>query len=463
MSVSFRDPDGFVQDDGQRIQRFIRPESAAATKDFLGSALYQSLVAAGQLIPAQDLQTKADGSLQLSHPRVPLPSYAFEWTPAMLADAALLTLDIQAAAWAAGWTLKDAAASNVLFDNCRAVFCDLLSFRRREEADQAGWVAYGQFVRNFVLPLLAVGKFGRTPRDVFLASRDGLRASEVAPFLPWHSHLGLSMLLHVSLPAWFERRRITSRANAAKPGSGTASRPGRHDASDWLLGDLRKFVQRLRQQRGATTSWSHYTENREHYGNSELGSKCAAVKAVLDGGHFSRVLDIGANSGEFSRLAVAAGCSVVALDNDLSALDELHQRAAQEGLPIQCLHANFARPTPATGWRNGETMGLAQRLRGQFDLVLMLAVIHHLAVSERLPLAQVFEEVAGHCSHSLLIEFVPLSDPRFIEIAGPNIELYKHWSLDGFIAAALPWFRLVRSLPIAGGSERQLLLLEKTA
>jgi len=463
MSVSFRDPDGFVEDNGKQIRRFIRSESTAATKDFLSSELYRSLVAADQLIPAQDSTEQDDGSLVLSHPRVPLPSYAFEWTPSMLADAALLTLNIQTTAWAAGWTLKDAAASNVLFDNGRAVFCDLLSFRRRQDSDEAGWVAYGQFIRNFVLPLLAVGKLGRTPRDVFLASRDGLRASEIAPFLPWHSHMGLSMWLHVSLPAWFEHRRITRPASTAKSGATATGQARRNDAANWLLRDLAKFVQRLRAQRSATTSWSHYTENREHYGDSELGSKRTAVKAVLDEGQFSRVLDIGANSGEFSLLAVAAGCSVAALDDDLSALDQLHQHAVRAKLPVQCLHANFARPTPPTGWRCGETLSLSQRLQGQFDLVLMLAVIHHLVVSERLPLEQVFEVVSGYCSHRLLIEFVPLADPRFIEIAGPNIKLYEHWSLDRFIAAAAPWFKLVRAMPIAGGSERQLLLLEKTS
>jgi SAM-dependent methyltransferase len=464
MNLSFRDPDGFVQDNGANIVRHVRAKSAQSVQDLLDSALYQTLVSAGQLIPAGNVQLQDDGSLQIQHPRVPLPSYAFEWTPSMLADAALLTLSIQTAAWTSGWTLKDAAASNVLFDHGRAVFCDLLSFRRRQASDAAGWVGYGQFIRNFVLPLLAVRKLGRTPRDVFLASRDGLRASEIAPFLPWHNHLGLSMLLHVSMPAWFERRRIT-RPAAAPAANNTSAAPQRKDreAVDWLLRDLERFVQRLKAQRGATTSWSHYTQNRGHYGSSELISKRDAVKAVLDEGQFSRVLDVGANTGEFSRLAIEAGCSVVALDDDLSALDQLHQQTAAEDLPLQCLHVNFARPTPATGWRNCETLGLSQRLTGQFDLVLMLAVIHHLAVSERLPLAQVFEVVAGYCSHSLLIEFVPLSDPRFIEIAGTNIALYQSWSLDAFLAAAAPWFKLVRSLPIEGGTERQLLLLQKHA
>ncbi|MBV8033822.1 class I SAM-dependent methyltransferase [Roseateles sp.] len=456
MRRSFRDPAGQLEDDGRQVRRIVHPAAREATEVLLASPLYAELVRDGLLIPASQVAPSPDGGLLIEHPRIEIPSYPFEWTPAMLLDAALLTLDVQARAWVAGWTLKDAAANNVLFDGTRPVLCDLLSLQKRTPDDTPGWLAYGQFVRHFVLPLLAIAEQGRTPRDIFLAHRDGLRAAELAPFIPWHSQFGLAMWLHVRLPARLERRRIAS--NTAKPGSGQpdARRPAA-DGTPWLIGNLRAFVQRLGRGGTAVSTWSAYTGNRDHYADAELNAKRGAVQALVDRLAPRRVLDIGANSGEFSLLAARAGAQVLALDDDINALDELHRGLRGQNTSIQCLHANFARPTPATGWRLAETLSLPARLEGRFDLVLMLAVIHHLAVTERVPLVQLFESLADCCSGMLLLEFVPRDDPRFVEIAGANAALYQDWSRENLLDAAAPWFGLQSETTIS--SHRTLLQL----
>lgn len=456
MRVSFRDPDGNVEDDGRQVWRRVQAHAAHQTVELLDSPLVAELLRDGLLIGVEERHPQADGSLLLRHRRVEMPTYAFEWTPAMLADAARLTLDIQRRAWAQGWTLKDAATSNVLFEGCRPVFCDLLSLQRRQPGDAPGWGAYGQFVRHFVLPLLAVAELGRTPRDIFLAHRDGLRAAEIAPFIPWHAHLGLAMWLHVRLPARLERRRIHSDQKAS--GSGKA---GAADGTPWLLGNLGRFIDRLESHGRGVSTWSEYTGNRDHYLAAELAAKRQAIEQLTADGRYGHVLDIGANSGEFSLIAARAGSQVLALDDDVNALHDLHRQARQLGLPIQCLHANFARPTPATGWRLAETLGLPQRFAGRFDLVLALAVIHHLTVTERLPTAQLFEVLADCCRDTLLLEFVPREDPRFIELAGPNMGLYQHWDLDFVLGCAEPWFELQERSQIS--EHRTLLRLRRRA
>lgn len=454
MRVSFRDPDGNVEDDGQQVWRRVQAHAATPTTELLTSALFAELVRDGLLIGVEEQHSQPDGSLLLRHRRVEMPTYAFEWTPAMLADAARLTLDIQRRAWAAGWTLKDAATSNVLFEGSRAVFCDLLSLQRRQPADPPGWLAYGQFVRHFVLPLLAVAELGRTPRDIFLAHRDGLRAAEIAPFIPWYAHLGLAMWLHVRLPARLERRRIHRDQKASRSG-----KPDGADGTPWLLGNLERFVDRLESHGRGVSTWSEYTGNRDHYQAAELTAKRHAIEALTAEGKYRHVLDIGANSGEFSLIAARAGSQVLALDDDVNALHDLHRQARQLNLPIQCLHANFARPTPATGWRLAETLGLPQRFAGRFDLVLALAVIHHLTVTERLPTAQLFEVLADCCRDTLLLEFVPREDPRFVELAGPNMGLYQHWDLAFVLSCAEPWFELQDQQQIS--EHRTLLRLRR--
>lgn len=455
MRRSFRDPAGQLEDDGQRVRRFVHPQAREATRALLASPLYVDLARDGLLIPAGPCKPLDDGGLLIEHRRIDIPSYPFEWTPSMLADAALLTLDIQARAWAAGWTLKDAAANNILFDGNRPILCDLLSLHQRTPQDAPGWQAYGQFVRHFVLPLLAIAEQGRTPREVFLAHRDGLRAAELAPFIPWHAQLGLAMWLHVRLPARLEKRRIAS--NTSKSSQG-ASRPAA-DGTPWLISNLRAFIQKLARGCQAVSTWSAYTANRDHYADAELQAKRAAVESLVASLRPRTVLDVGANSGEFSVLAAQRGAQVLALDDDINALDELHRRTREQSLPIQCLHANFARPTPATGWRLAETLPLPDRLNGRFKLVLMLAVVHHLAVTERLPLAQLFESVAQCCSGTLLLEFVPSDDPRFAEIAGANAGLYADWNKESLLAAAAPWFVLSSETSIS--AHRTLLQLQR--
>jgi len=455
MRASFRDPDGRVEDDGQQIWRRVHPHAAAQTIELLNSQLLADLVDAGLLIGVQEQVIQKDGSLLLRHRRVEIPSYAFEWTAAMLADAARLTLEIQQRAWAKGWTLKDAATSNVLFEGSRPIFCDLLSLQRRQASDAPGWQAYGQFVRHFILPLLAVAELGRTPRDVFLSHRDGLHAAEIAPFVPWHAHFCLAMWLHVRLPAKLEQRRI--RHDQAK--STQRNRQGGADSTPWLLSNLKRFVARLEKHGRGLSTWSEYTGNRAHYESLELEAKHKAVETLTRSGNYEHVLDIGANNGEFSRIAARAGSRVLALDEDVNALHDLHIEARQQGLHIQCLHANFAQPTPATGWRLAETLCLPTRLESRFDLVLMLAVIHHLTVTERLPTSQLFEALARSCRGKLLLEFVSRADPRFIEIAGPNLGLYTHWDLPFVIHCAEPWFELQSSQHIS--EHRTLLVLER--
>lgn len=458
MSRSFRDPAGQVEDDGRRILRVVHAAARAATQELLDSDLYAGLIRDGFLIEARNVRPSADGGLEIDHPRVDIPSYPFEWTPAMLADAALLTLDVQTRAWAAGWTLKDAPANNVLFQGSRPVLCDLLSLQKRQPDDAPGWQAYGQFVRHFVLPLLAIAQHGRTPRDIFLAHRDGLRAAEVAPFIPWHAHLGLAMWLHVRLPARLERRRIAGNTAREHAPAKTPHNP-RADGTPWLLSNLRGFIQRLARSSQAVSTWSAYTGNRDHYADAELQAKRTAVQALVSARRPQRVLDIGANSGEFSLLAALAGAKVVALDDDINALDQLHRHLRDNGSDIQCIHANFARPTPATGWQLTETQSLPTRLSGRFDLVLMLAVVHHLAVTERLPLPQLFETLADCCTGTLLLEFVPRDDPRFAEIAAANASLYEGWSLQTLLDAARPWFELREQTRIS--SHRTLLQLRR--
>jgi SAM-dependent methyltransferase len=173
----------------------------------------------------------------------------------------------------------------------------------------------------------------------------------------------------------------------------------------------------------------------------------------------ARVLDIGANTGTYSLLAADAGAEVVALDSDTGAVETLWRTAAQRRKKITALVANIARPTPAVGWRNREQLSLLDRLTGKFDLVLMLAVIHHLILREQLPLAHIGDLCASLTRRWLVLEWVPPSDPMYQEWLRGRDELYGRLSEDDLMQAFAPSFRVVDRMVL--GNQRVLLLLER--
>ena len=94
-----------------------------------------------------------------------------------------------------------------------------------------------------------------------------------------------------------------------------------------------------------------------------------------------------------------------------AAIEALWRTAAEQGKAVTALVANIARPTPAAGWRNLEQLSLLDRLTGKFDLVLMLAVIHHLILREQVPLAHIGDLCASLTRRWLVLEWVPPRTP----------------------------------------------------
>jgi SAM-dependent methyltransferase len=221
---------------------------------------------------------------------------------------------------------------------------------------------------------------------------------------------------------------------------------------------LLKRIARLERQiqhtadAGSRSQWSEYTQTAAHYRAADHDEKREFVKSVLQRCGPTEVLDIGANTGTYSFIAANNGAKVVALEI-------LWQRAAKERKPITTLVANIARPTPAAGWRNREQLSLLDRLTGKFDLVLMLAVIHHLILREQLPLRHIGELCASLTRRWLVLEWVPPSDPMYQEWLRGRDELYGRLSENDLIDALAPFFRAADRCEIGNG--RVLLLFER--
>lgn len=451
---TFRDPAGSVTVLPDSVVRRIRPAYAADALELLNHPAVATLTAEGKLIGAAVVPEGGD-ELVLRHPRIPFISYPWEWSPALLVAAADLTLDLCAELIPHGFILKDATPLNVLFNGSTPIFIDLLSIERHAPGDSL-WLAYGQFLRTFVLPLLAHSHLG-WPLAATQLRRDGFEPEEIFAALPWSRRLQRPAWSTVTLPVLLSRFSTPSKAAPGGEVAKAQSLASRIQTPEIVQRVLLSRIEGLRAavHRAAPaatrSTWSDYAVTAAHYSGEDHDSKRRFVQEVLAQTKPQNVLDVGCNTGNYSRLAVQAGASVVALDSDLQALDRLAVQARAENAPILPLHIDLAHPTPASGWNNREAISFLDRAEDHFDLVLMLAVIHHLLLSSQIPLPHIAELVQRLTREHLVIEWVPETDPKFRELLRGRDSLYTHLNEAAFREAFAPHFSIARELRLDNG------------
>ena len=453
LASSFRDPCGFLFTHDGRLYRQVNRAGAGDFRLLAQSGLLETLTAKGLLVAHRDapldLARDADAVAVIEPEPIPFISHPYEWCFTQLQDAALATLRIQALALERGMVLKDASAYNVQFRGGRAVFIDTLSFTAYREGEP--WVAYRQFCRHFLAPLALMAR-----RDVRLgallrAHIDGVPLDLAARLLPWCTRLQPALLMHIHAHAASERRHGHSGAAAAKV---TVSRR----ALEGLVDGLRQAVQGLR-WRGGGTEWGDYYDHTNYSGDA-LDHKKALVRAFLGEAGDGMVWDLGANNGLFSRLAAEMGRLVVAADVDPVAVERNWQECRQGRQPLMLpLVMDLTNPSPALGWAHAERASLLQR--GPADTVMALALVHHLAISNNVPLPRVAEFLAAAGRH-LIVEFVPKADSQVQRLLATRADVFPDYHLEGFRAAFGAAFDIVKEEPVAG-TERTLFLMRRKA
>jgi SAM-dependent methyltransferase len=454
---TFRDPAGSLSLEGDFAVRTIHPEARDEVMEFVTSPFCSRLQDRGDMV-GSTIQDSPTG-LQLLHPKIPVPTYPWEWTPSQWLAAAELTLSLCAEALDEGWVLKDATPLNILFVGSRPMLVDVLSFEKWDPAPKEYpshiWLAYGQYIRTFLLPLL-MNRMLSWPLELSLFKRDGYEPADLYKALSWPQRLSRSAFWPVTLAARLD----------AKDGEKSAVKTApQHKSPDLALhllkrtlSDLRKRTQRAMPEY-AGSEWSNYTATLTHYSAQESAQKLDWVRNVLAELKPARVLDIGANTGVFSALAAEYAAQVVALERDASAAESLYRMTRNSKLSIQTIHSDLSRPTPAVGWENHETSSLLHRLEGQSDLVLMLAVIHHLILMEQIPVSAILELARKLTSQYLVLEWVPVTDPMYQSLMRGRDALYGSLSEADLLKACEGRFRTLRRQPLENG--RILFLFAK--
>lgn len=450
--ATFRDPAGSLSISGEHVLRTVHPHYAAESLRFLKSSLASRWSEQGHLIASEVVSAEEDQPLLLRHPRVFFPSYPWEWTPGQWVAAGELTLELCRQLLREGWILKDATPLNILFDGSRPVFVDLLSIERRDPASPL-WLAYGQFARTFLLPLAAYKYLG-WPLAATLNRRDGYEPVDLYPHLSSVERWRAPLRSLITLPFHFETRK---RGAAAPP----RLQQDPEIAAAVLERNLRGFGKLLRalEPKGRESRWSEYQNAADHYTEEERRRKQEFVDRAMQLLRPESVLDIGGNTGQYSRIAASAGARVVAWDTDVASSDRNWREARAAGLPILPLVADVARPTPAAGWCNAESLNLLDRARQRFDCVMMLGILHHLLLADQIPMANVATLLSSLTRRWSIAEWVPRTDVRYIDLCRGRDELYRHLDEELFVEQFTRHFTIMRREELSNG--RVLFLFEK--
>jgi SAM-dependent methyltransferase len=403
---SFRDPGSAVFTVGDKVLRGLSGPSAADYDRLTGTSFFPRLMAAGRIVGTTDYQGEAPPSPRgdpwvriLEHERVPVVSYPYEWPFAMLREAAALHLDVVAAALDENMSLKDGTAYNVQFFGSRPTFIDVGSF----EPASGPWPGYRQFCQTMLFPLMIQAYLGTPFQPLLRGAVDGLKPSDVAGMFTGLRRLRKGVLRNVTLHSMLERRVSTGseQVKTELRASGFST-----DVAKATVKNLAKLVGGLDVPRRSST-WSDYRDTCS-YTDADAEAKRGFVRSALATGESGLVLDLGANDGAYSQLAAEQADYVVAVDSDEMVIDALYRRLRSDGSDnILPLVMNLVDPSGGIGWRNRERAPFHERVHP--DVVLALALVHHVAIAANVPLPEVVSWLRSFGGR-VVVEFVHPDD-----------------------------------------------------
>ncbi|MFP3914446.1 MAG: methyltransferase [Actinomycetota bacterium] len=422
------------------VTRLLDERGLADWRALAASRLYARAVADGRLIASTETEPPADAAGAVIHPRLPFVSYPFEWTFSMLRDAAVLQLDLMEAALAEGLVLKDATPYNIQFPDGRPQFIDVGSFETYRKGEP--WVGYRQFCRQFLYPLLLRAWTGVPFQPWLRGDPEGPTSVQMSRMLPLRHRLSPAAVLHVGLQARAETRMQGEAVRTSLSEAGFSS--------DLILSNIRKLrslVGSLRWER-SEGAWADYQEC-DHVAR-DRDRKSRFLSSALEAVSPAMVLDLGANDGHFSRLAVEAGSVAVAVDGDEAVLDRLY-RSLSPGTRLIPVLADLSNPSPSQGWAGTERPGLFERARPQ--LVVAYGLIHHLIYTASVPPRQVMEWLAS-LDAPVVVEFVAPEDPMVARLTANKRpeELHPGRDRDSFERIVGALFRVVDRADLPGGT-----------
>ena len=452
--ISYKDSAARVLQKDGLFYRVLFKEYQLEYDHLMQSGLYAKLQTKGLLIAHEEVPnstvTNYDQSVYktLKPAQIQFQSYPFEWSYTQWKKAILAFFQINQIALEYGMILKDATPYNFYLAEGKAVMLDTSSFEFFKEGNK--WNAYRQFCSEFLSPITLMHYNGQRWSRISRTHLRGLPLDFVSKQLPLKSWFNLNTLLHIHIHSKYANEN-KSNTNKTKAGFSVEKLKS-------LIAMMHSNLQNWSKPYQFEKHWSEYYSKNidsEQY----LAHKEQVITKWLKQIQPTTVLDLGTNTGKFSMLAAQYAQKVIAIESDDICVDIIEQQIqANKQKGIHALVIELAETTPNLGALNKEFSSIYTRAKSQ--MVMGLAIVHHLHITSQLSLAQIAELFAMFSTQYLIVEFIPITDNKVqFLIKDKKINLMDYDEIQ-FHKALSNWFTIQESISLKD-TDRSLHLLEK--
>jgi hypothetical protein len=449
---SFRDQDGFVFYNNEKICRAINSQYYKTYQLIKEKGLYTTLFQKGLLIHHQEatewyVDRNHNIEVVLEVDKIPFISYPYEWSFSQLKDAALHTLRLQNFLLDNNFSLKDASAYNVQFLHGKPIFIDTLSIEILEQDEP--WKAYRQFCQHFLSPLLLM-KYGDIKLQHLLKSFiDGIPLDTTIKLLPGWLRFRPSVYTHIYLQQKFFSKFSAQENKAVVKKISVKSKKV-------ILENLYELIKGL-SLHNTTTEWGDYYNNTNYEETSSLHKKEILAAIALQPPP-QTVWDLGGNSGAYSRVFSEQNIHTVCFDVDPIAVEKNYKNiTANKEKHLLPLLLDITNPSPGIGWSNKERRSIGERMRP--DLILCLALIHHLFITYNCSFEMISTYLVENTKNAV-VEFIPIEDSQVQKLIRNRKDSFEKYTISNFEKAFSKNWQIESKINIKS-SHRLMYILKK--
>jgi SAM-dependent methyltransferase len=318
--------------------------------------------------------------------------------------------------------------------------------------DNDSWIAYRQFCEEFLSPVTLMHYNGSNWSKLTMANLKGMPLSFVSKQLPIKSWFNLTTLLHIHIHSKYSGHNVDINEKNEKNKGFT------REKIKSLQKMIFKTINSWEKPYKFESHWSTYYQN-DIESPEYLTDKEATIRRWLEIIKPKSILDLGSNTGKFSFIAAEYAERVISLEGDKICVDKIEEQINLKTLDnVFTLIGNVSEPTPSLGFLNNVTESIYKR--GNSDMVLGLALVHHLHINNRLSFKQIFEIFSKLSNEYLIVEFIPINDNKVkLLIKDKIINLIDYNELN-FTEALTKWYTIKESVGLRK-TDRLIFLLKK--
>jgi len=438
-----------IYKDGKYIRLILNSYKDEYTH-LMNSGLFEELIKKNLLIPHEEIplnEVNKEVFKVILPKQIPFQSYPFEWSYMQWRKAILVFLKINQISLKYGMILKDATPYNFYFEGSNAIMFDTSSLIFFKENDK--WIAYKQFCQEFLSPLALMFYKGPIWSKLYMAQLRGLPLQFVSKQLPTKSWFNLSVLLHIHLHSKYSFK--------VSKGNETYNKGFSLSKISSLFSMIESSILSWKKPLFFKNYWENYYEE-DIETEAYINSKEQVIKDWLQLINPDSVLDLGANTGKFSIIASTLANKVISLESDESCVDEIVKQIDSRKITnVYPLIGDLAEPSPSLGLMNLEISSLFHRAKS--EVVMGLALIHHLYFSKDMSFVQITDLFSKLCSKFLIVEFIPNDDRKVKQLIETKPQRAFDYCFDNFISNFSESFELIEKNTLIPSS-RVLILFK---